>query len=305
LHAVFPEAGIVWLASYPKSGNTWFRIFLANYLEDRDTPVSINALGQGAPLTRGIASARNLFPEMLGVDAGDFTHEEYDCMRPEVYRLLARRAPERPYIKVHDANVRTADGEPLLPPEATAGAIYFVRNPLDVAVSFANHSGHSLDRTIEHMANAGHSFCSAVRGLPNQLRQRLLTWSGHVTSWIDDAHFPVHVMRYEDMLASPVETFGRALRALGLPGDEERLARAIAFSRFDELRRQETAAADGFCDAPPNVEHFFYQGRAGAWRDHLSEGQVRRVIGAHEHVMRRFGYLNDRGEPSIAIAPSA
>jgi hypothetical protein len=147
LHSVTLGAGIVWLASYPKSGNTWFRVFLANYLEDRDRPVSINALGSGAGMTHGIASARHLFSEMLAIDAGDFSHEEYDCMRPDAYRALARRAQETPYLKVHDANVATADGEPLIPPDGTACALYFVRNPLDVAVSFANHSRQSLDRS--------------------------------------------------------------------------------------------------------------------------------------------------------------
>jgi hypothetical protein len=291
--------GIVWLASYPKSGNTWFRIFLANYLENRDRPVSINALGGAAGLTRSIASGRQLFSEMLAIDAGDFSHDEYDCMRPEAYRALARRAPETPYLKVHDAYVTTAEGEPLIPPEATACAIYFVRNPLDVVVSFANHSRQSIDRTIAEMANPSYAFCSSVRGLPIQLRQRLLTWSGHVESWLDRAPFPVHVLRYEDMLARPVDAFGRVVRALGLGEDDARLARAIEFSRFDELRAQEAAAPDGFWEAPPNVEHFFFQGRSGTWREHLDDEQARRVMAAHEPVMRRLGYLDEAGRPTV------
>lgn len=299
LHPTASGSAIVWLASYPKSGNTWFRVFLANYLADRDQPVSINALGGGGGLTRGIASGRNIFSETLGIDAGDFTHDEYDCLRPDAYRALAARAPETPYMKVHDANIATADGEPLIPPDATARAIYFVRNPLDVVVSLANHSSQPIDRIIEHMGDPSHAFCSTVRGMANQLRQRLLTWSGHVGSWIDHTAFPVHVMRYEDMLSQPAETFGGAVRALGLVDDDARLARAIEFSRFEELRKQESEAPDGFLEAPPNVEHFFYQGRAGAWRDHLSAEQTRRVITAHAPMMRRLGYLDDPTLPAI------
>ncbi|HVX40653.1 MAG TPA: sulfotransferase domain-containing protein [Gemmatimonadaceae bacterium] len=290
-----PTHPIVWLASYPKSGNTWFRIFLANYLSDRPEPVSINALGAGSGLLRSIASARPLFSEMLGVDAADFTHDEYDSLRPDAYSALARSATATPYLKVHDANLVTSSGERLFPPEATSLAIYLIRNPLDVAVSFAHHLGQSVDRTIDAMANAEYAFCSGVRGLPSQLRQRLLSWSGHVESWLDSA-FPVHVVRYEDMLASPLGTFAGAVQALGVPEEAERLRRAIDFSSFDEVRRQEDAAADGFREAPPNIERFFRLGRSGGWRDSLSADQVRRIVETHAGVMRRFGYVDDAGD---------
>lgn len=61
-------SGIVWLASYPKSGNTWLRVFLANSLRNAETPADINALETGH-----IASARNLFEELAGVEASDLT----------------------------------------------------------------------------------------------------------------------------------------------------------------------------------------------------------------------------------------
>lgn len=289
---------IVWLASYPKSGNTWFRVFLANYVADAPEPVSINALNSTAGAVRSIASARRLFSDALGVDAGDFTHDEYDALRPDAYRALARTAAETPFLKVHDANIATMTGEPLIPVDATRQAIYLVRNPLDVALSFANHLGQSVDAAIDHMANPAFAFCAAVRGLPNQLRQRLLSWSGHVESWSNADGFPVHIMRYEDMLARPREAFGAAVRALGLPEDAARVERAVNFSRFDELRRQEEEAPEGFREAPSEVEYFFHRGRAGGWREALSAQQVRRVIDVHEAVMHRFGYVDASGNPN-------
>lgn len=284
---------IVWLASYPKSGNTWLRVFLANYLEDRDRPVSVNQLGGSGKSPRSIASARHLFSDALGIEAGDLTHDEADDLRPDVYRALSNQAAETAYIKIHDANIATPSGEPLIPAEATNRAIYLVRNPLDVAVSFANHSRLPFDKTIGNMANPDFAFCFSSRGLPNQMRQKLLTWSAHVKSWADGAAFPVHVFRYEDMLADPLTTFGAIVRALDWPEDNSRLCRAIEFSRFEELRKQEEA--DGFHEAPPNVERFFYQGKAGGWREHLTSEQVRRLIDAHIDVMRRFGYFDAEG----------
>jgi aryl sulfotransferase len=281
--------GIVWLASYPKSGNTWFRVFLTNFLRDTSEPASINAL-----FATPIASGRQFFDETLAIDAGDLTHDEYDSLRPDVYRAIAARAGETPYMKIHDANINTVGGEPLIPFDATSRAIYFVRDPRDVAVSLANHLGLSTGSAVAAMADVGFEFSSGVRGMPLQLRQRLLTWSGHVESWVDDVVFAVHVMRYEDMLARPAETFGAAVEFLGLPADEARLERAVRFSAFDELRRQESDG--GFREKPENVEWFFHLGRVGAWREHLTAEEEARVVADQGAVMRRFGYVGSPEE---------
>lgn len=283
--------GIVWLASYPKSGNTWFRTFLTNYLRDADAPANINEL-DGGP----IASARIPFDEAVGYDSGEMTFEEIDRLRPEVYLHWAREAGDTKYCKIHDAYTFLPDGRPLIPPEATACALYFVRNPLDVCVSFAHHSGHDrFDRTIVHMARERFSFCETDATETNQLRQKLLSWSGHVKSWIEAPGIRVKVLRYEDMKLAPEETFGEAVRFAGLPGDAGRLRKALEFSRFEELRRQEEK--HGFGEKMPLAKSFFRKGEIGSWREVLTAEQAARIIADHGEVMRRFGYVNENGEP--------
>jgi hypothetical protein len=283
---------IVWLASYPKSGNTWFRILLSNYLSNESQPVSINALGSSGNL-HSIASARHLVSETLGVDSSDFSEDDCEDLRPEVYRAIASSATRTPYMKIHDANGITPSGAPLIPADATALAIYLVRNPLDVVPSFAHHSGLSLDQAIERMSDPSYAFCSHSRGLPQQLRQRLLTWSQHVDSWTQQQAFPVHVIRYEDLLSNPSSVFEQAIVALKLPVDANRISRAIEFSSFEQLQRQE-ADLGGFLEAPLKVERFFRSGRAGTWRAILTDAQFARVIDAHRSVMHRFGYVEER-----------
>ena len=67
---------IIWLASYPKSGNTWMRTFLTNYWRDAAEPVDINSL-EGGP----IASARRVFDDAVGVEASDLTPAEIERLR--------------------------------------------------------------------------------------------------------------------------------------------------------------------------------------------------------------------------------
>jgi hypothetical protein len=80
----------IWLASYPKSGNTWFRILLANLSARDGKPVDINDLPEDA----GIASARGPFDRVSLIESGLLTHDEIDCLRPRIYEALARGADD-------------------------------------------------------------------------------------------------------------------------------------------------------------------------------------------------------------------
>jgi aryl sulfotransferase len=282
------KGGIIWLASYPKSGNTWFRVFLTNLLRAADEPAGINDL-ESTP----IASARGIFDENMGYEASDLTSEEIDRLRPELYIHLAEHAEEPLFMKIHDAYTYVLENMPLIPAEATIGALYFIRNPLDVAVSFAHHSGTDYDVSISRMADESFAFCGRPERLHNQLRQKLLTWSNHVTSWIDGAPFPVRALRYEDMKSEPVKAFGEAVRLVGLPHTDEQIQKAIDFSSFDILQQQEEA--EGFREKSSAPSRFFRKGKVGSWRETLSDEQVQQIIHDHGEVMRRFGYLDGQG----------
>lgn len=281
--------GIYWLASYPKSGNTWLRAFLRNLQEDREEPADINELDTG-----GIAAARAWLDEVLGFDTAELTPDEVELLRPRVYDWCVRDE-EIGYHKIHDAYTLTADAEPLVGREATLGAVYIVRNPLDVASSAANHWHCPVDEAIARMGRPAAALAGARRSLPTQVRQRMLTWSGHVLSWVDAPGLTCEVVRFEDMEADPLPTFTRAAAFLELPHDEERVAKAVRFSRFEELSRQEEDK--GFRERPQHTERFFRAGRSGGWREALTDEQVERIVADHGTVMRRFGYLNAAGEP--------
>ena len=242
-------AEIVWLASYPKSGNTWFRALLTNYLEDADEPATIDRL-RGVP----IAGARSWFDTWSGIEASALDDASIERLRPQVYRSAAAQAAETLYLKVHEMWYRTDCGEPLFPSDATAAVIYLVRNPLDLVSSFANHGNTDNAAVTERLCRPGYERWQHARALGEQLPQRLGSWTEHVRSWTEESGLPVCVVRYEDLLHTPEETFTRALRTCGLKADERRVAKAVAFSRFEQLRGQESSTASGRC-LPARATH--------------------------------------------------
>lgn len=277
-------SGILWLASFPKSGNTWVRAFLANYLADAPLPVDVNTLPDFA---YGDMRA-NYYAQVAERPEQDLTADDIDQLRPKVHRFLARARPGMVFVKTHTL-LTVHSGIPTITPDATLGAIYVIRNPLDVAVSFAHHYGLAVEDGVRAVCfpelqiepKAGH------------VRQHIGDWSSHVRSWLEAPGLARLVVRYEDLLASPQGTFGRIADFLKLPKDRQRLKRAIRHSSFRVLAEQE--ARKGFVERPRNAVRFFRCGRAGAFRDELSDDQVAVVVAAHCEQMRAHGYLAEDG----------
>ena len=272
---------IVWLASYPKSGNTWLRAFIANWLHDGERPQPIADLHRYA-LDEALPAWYADF-----VDGGDTTALDtagITALRPRVHARIAELSAGSTFVKTHNM-MGELGGVPLHNLAVTAGAIYVVRNPLDVALSVADHFGLSADDAIAFMGEErtgtlnDHLFVSQMLG----------SWSAHVGSWTAEEHPRYLVLRYEDMLEKPMKAFGRVLRHLNLAGDARRLKQATRHADFRSLRAQE--GREGFAERSPHAQSFFRAGRAGQWRTQLTRAQVERVVARHGEQMARFGYL--------------
>jgi hypothetical protein len=285
------QTGIYWLASYPKSGNTWFRAFIANLQRGQQAEVDINALDTGE-----IASSRGWLDELLGFDSADLRADEIERLRPEVYRWsMAKEATGLGYHKIHDAYLRLENGEPMVSREATRGALYILRNPLDVSISAAHHWGCSVNEAIHRMGQSDFEIAKNKRSMQMQVGQRLLSWSQHVLSWVDAQDLNCCVIRYEDMLNDSLTSFTMASQFLELDADEAAIQRAIAQSSFEKLAAQEQEK--GFRERSAKAERFFRSGKAGSWRATLSAEQVEKIVQDHSDVMRRFGYIDADGSP--------
>lgn len=271
--------GQVWLASYPKSGNTWMRVLLSNLLAGEEGPQDINGLA----LRSRIASARRPLEEAMLVDSVLLRPAELARARALLSPLDGHDPRAGDVKKVHDAYERLPDGEPVLGRGARC-ALYVLRDPRDVAVSLAAHNGSSLDRAIGTLCDPDARFEGS-----HQFLHHWGDWSGHAQSWLDQRDVPVHLVTYERLTEDPLAAFAAALDFLGVACGPEEIALAVRHADFSELSRQE--ARSGFKERPPRASApFFRQGRAGAWVEALTPAQVQRIERAHGETMRRFGY---------------
>ncbi|MFK7938101.1 MAG: sulfotransferase domain-containing protein [Roseovarius sp.] len=275
------KKSIIWLASYPKSGNTWMRIFLANYLMNTPEPMPINqvhrfGMGDTIAKTYQMVAGRP-------IDVND--PAQILSLRDKVLRGIVGNNADVNFVKTHNIR-RDAFGVSMIPEQYTRSSIYILRNPLDMVLSYARHHGLSVADAVHAI---GHSD-NATSGDAMAVATFLGSWSEHVNSWTARAAYPQIVIRYEDLLDDPETHFTAVLEHIGVPVEAERLKRAIKHASFKEVKRQEKK--HGFVEKSAEAASFFTSGKAGSWKSDLPEELADQIKKDHRATMKRYGYLS-------------
>lgn len=270
---------ILWLASYPKSGNTWLRAFLANLVANRPTPVPLAELSNYGKLE----ADPELYSQVAGRPSTELDFDQLCALRPQVHAAIAAAAPRTVFVKTHTM-AGMHEGTALITPQVTSGAICVVRNPLDAVISMSHHFGIDIDAAIEYMGDER----AATTNSELFVSEYLGSWSQHVKSWADLESPRILVVRYEDLIEKPLKGFARIAKLVGVD-DRKRVERAITHASFSSLADMERR--DGFVEVPIKGKRFFRSGRINQWREALTREQVIRIISSHREQMQRFRYV--------------
>lgn len=248
---------IYWIASYPRSGNSWARAFLTSLITD-----GVRGKSGKPPEIIPDENYGRFYRPFLEKPIEAASDAELALVRPRVHRLLAEKTQNFLLLKTHSL-MGVHNGTPTVTFDVTAGAIYFVRNPLDVAVSYGKVEQRGVDRAITSMNRPGR----VPARLANRAYEILGSWNENVESWTKP-HDRILVLRHEDMLANAKAEFRRIVQFLKMEVNEEQLARAL----------EDTESLSG---------------HGGQWREALTEEQVAALVTPNELLMKRFGYWLD------------
>jgi hypothetical protein len=202
------------------------------------------------------------------------------AVRQSWQRDLCKTRTDSTFVKSHWI-LRPAFGQNSIDYSISLGAVYCVRNPLDVAVSLAAFFVKPIDSVVQLMGLTD-AFLAG-----KDATDYLGSWSEHVVSWSKQTNLNVCVVRYEDLLCDPELWFGVISRhVFSPPPTVEQVRRAIHRSSFGTLKTQEQQ--HGFSERPGGS--FFRSGRSGEWRRILASQHVRQIVNDHSQQMARFGY---------------
>lgn len=272
---------IVWIVSYPRSGNTFLRALLSNYFSDAGRPLTLAEIGA---TTIG-EHDEQLWTALTGQAPADRTIEaQWRNRLAYIEKRRERAGPEQRFFKAHTLN-STAYGVPGFAFTPGDRILHVVRHPCDVALSCAAYWGIDQDKAVQRLLNPG----LVVNGKPNHGYEVLGSWEQHTRSWLGASTPPVHRIRYFDLAEDTLETLRGIIAFLGHEPNPYRLKAAVAFASFDTLSAQE--GMFGFVEGQqPQGGQFFRVGKALQWPGKLEPEQVRALTEPVQDILDDLGF---------------
>jgi aryl sulfotransferase len=277
------HGSIVWLASYPKSGNTWVRALLTALIENNSKTPDINNLVGNTEFY-----VRQSLDDLCGIDSANLSAAQLLPYLRAMWLIAADLADDTIFIKVHDQYRAILNGLAVFPAEASRAVIYIVRHPFDVAASLAAHNDSTFDAAIALMGDSSYALHNSVGRGSEFLPIVIGDWSSHVTNWLDQSEIPVLVVRYEDLQANATECLREIAAAAGIDTSSAVLASTAQNCQFQRLRDAEVKS--GFIEKPIGSASFFRLGLVGDGRTSLSLAQQSEIYRRHGPVMERLEY---------------
>ena len=272
---------IIWLASYPKSGNTWLRSFLTNYLNKRTSNFDFSLLDQIRRFPR------KEFYDPLKVNYNKFSEIVKNWINVQEFINLKN---EFTYLKTHNA-MCTINNYPFTNSKNTIGFIYLVRDPRDVVLSYSKFLNTSIAYTFNIMKN---NFITPIDLSKNSPAEVMMgSWAENYRSWRDYNSVKKLIIKYEDLILNPYENFFKIISYLnkinGLPIDDEMIKKSIENVSFEKLQNLEKK--DGFVDSKSKNDIFFRKGKSGNWKTELDKKIASQIEQAFKEEMIELNYL--------------
>ena len=279
---------IIWLASYPKSGNTWLRSLLASYYfsEDGDFNFSLLKNIDQFPSYDHFKNYNKIFTNPT--DTTEFWLEEQEKINSDNKIKL---------FKTHNALCKI-NGNSFTNSKNTLGAIYVVRDPRNVITSLANHYEINLDQAFEFMTTEqkgiiqkkGNSYVGFVA---------LFSWIFHQASWINNKLFPTLVIRYEDLQNETFVTFSKVINFIDNLSkskhhfNTEKAKKSIQSCDFEKLKKLEIN--EGFNESPISKKdnskiNFFKLGKDNNYKKLLNKDLITKMNSKFKDEIKKYNY---------------
>ena len=222
---------IIWLASYPKSGNTWVRSFLSAYYFTDDGMFNFDLLDNFKQFPS------KDFINMKLSDPGEIVNYWHSIQD----RLMENKKIKM--LKTHNALISFNKTKFTLP-KYSLGAVYILRDPRNLITSLKDHTDITYDEALRFMCNEDTILYDTSSG-DYDATHFISSWSTHYKSWTSDNNIKTMVIKYEDLetdcnkIFKDLVIFINKLLKNSDVIDEEKLYNAIKSTNFKNLRKKE------------------------------------------------------------------
>ena len=279
---------IIWLASYPKSGNTWLRAMIATYLYTKDGIFNFDILDQ-----------IDQFPSFTHFKNYNDKFETPQSTTKYWFDAQTKINKDKKvkFFKTHNALCKIEDNE-FTDKRNTLGAIYIIRDPRNVLSSIANHFDKNIDEALKFMTDEKR--CLIYKEKDRYLGFiPLFTWAQHQKSWVKTKRFPILTIRYEDLQTQTFEVFKnvldfiKSISNLQTPFDREKIKKVVQSCNFIQMQRLEKK--QGFGESVITKDksrkiNFFNLGPSNNYKELLNKKTITEMNNLFQNQLKEFNY---------------
>lgn len=285
------DSNFWYIASYPKSGNTWCRVFISELLRLQKNSIEDDNFVLNNDINTGDSfSSRIWIDDQLCVDSSDLKRKELEEIRYLVGKSKRIYSEGLRFHKIHDAfyNKYNANNSTVCN-TGCKGAIYIIRNPFDICISLSNFLNWDIKTCIKVITDSQFWLNSSNFSCSFHVSQFLGSWDYHIESWLNQNKIPILLIKYEDLISEPFKNFSKISSFIGFSGKESLISKAISNSSFTKLRAKEEKEG-GFVESPYGCENFFRKGKVGEGKKLLTHSQIQSIEKVFYKSLNKFGY---------------
>ena len=278
---------IIWLASYPKSGNTWVRYFLASLIYSNQGKSGLDKLGYIMQYPK-----RDQFEKLVS-NFDDFNQIKQNWINSQIKINSDNKVK---IFKTHHILCSLGDDN-FTDERNTLGAIYIVRDPRNVISSILYHFNLSSTEEALNFIMEEKKFIGNMKNKINYPLYTLIgSWKSNYNSWKNIGKNFL-LVKYEDLILSPNTEFRNIANyisnIIGIKFSEEQIKNSIEESSFKNLRNIEDK--NGFIESIEDPENkkkkFFNLGPNNNWKKNLEKKFVDRIEKSFNNEMKELGYI--------------
>ena len=281
---------IIWIASYPKSGNTWVRSLLSTYFYSKDGSFNFELL-------------KNIkqFPSKKYFEF--FLNDFQDIQKVSEYWIAAQDRinflNEGPtFLKTHSA-LCTLGKNSFTNKNNTKAVIYIVRDPRNIVTSLSHHFSKTIKEACKFMLTKELMLTKSEFGGDDfGIATVLGSWAEHYSSWKNLKFAPIIFIKYEDLIKNTNDSLLKIIsfleKYISVKVDEEKILKTVKNCAFDRLVDKEKK--EGFSEAAKSkidkkVINFFNLGKKNNWKDLLDSETEKLIRDTFAREMKELNYL--------------